>query len=165
MKKFGIIILLLSINFVAFSQYDTTPPYLKSKLLPAFKLLSVDSTVFTENVLDSSKQTIFMLFHPECDHCQQQLELILSMPEIAQKAILIMISGEEPLYKNRAFYKKNHLEKYGYIHLGKDFKYFFGGFFQPNTVPILAFYNKQRTFTLIKRGNAEKQFLLDALNK
>ena len=64
------------------------------------------------------------LFNPECDHCQQQLDLLLSIPQIKQSTQLIL-SSIETQEKNRIFYNKNHLGNYPYVYLGKDYKYFF----------------------------------------
>lgn len=163
MKNIAILIFIITGNFTSFAQYDTTAPYLKKKMIPDFSLLAIDSTVFTQSILKENRNTIFMLFHPECDHCQKQLELMLAMPQLEQSVELVLISGEEPLFKNRAFYNTNHLERFPYVHLGKDYKYFFGRFFQPNTVPILAFYNKKGEFVIMNRGDTKKKMILDAI--
>ena len=98
------------ISTLSFAQTDTTAPYLKTKLLPDFRLLTIDSVEFNQTVLDESKSTIIMLFNPECDHCQQQLDLLLSMPLVAETAQIIL-SSNETQEKNRIFYDKNQLGK------------------------------------------------------
>jgi len=160
-------ILLISILFsgIAVSaQADSTAPYMKTRTIPDFSLLSVDSVVFTQSVIDEKKSTIFMLFHPDCDHCQKQLQELLTIPELATSTNIIMLSIET-LQKNKTFYNTNHLEKYPFIHLGKDYKYFFGGFFRPTTVPVLVFYNKKRQFILINHGDTKKKMVLDAIKE
>ena len=52
-----------------------------------------------------------MLFNPECEHCQKQLELLLSIPEVTQFTQLVL-SSIEKFEKNLIFYNKFHLEKY-----------------------------------------------------
>jgi len=155
---------MLCCSTAVFSQYDTTAPYLKSKTIPAFSLYALDSVPFTQTVLAEHKNTIIMLFNPTCGHCQDQLELMLSMPEVAQSTNIILTSGE-PLGKLQVFYDKFHLEKYPLIHIGKDYKYFFGGFYQPKTIPVLAFYNKQKQLVYFNQGNVKKSEILDALKK
>jgi len=143
-------------------QYDTTPPYLKSKVLPSFTLLSVDSVAFTQSVVAEGKGTIMMLFNPECEHCQDQLKLLLSIPEVADSMNLIL-TATETLQKIKIFYDKFHLEKYPWIHIGRDHKYFLGGFYQPKTIPVLAFYDKQKQLLYFNQGSLKKKEILDAL--
>ena len=163
MKKIFALLFFMIISAAAFSQYDTTPPYLKTKLLPNFNLLPLDSsTVFNQSVLKEGQQTIVMLFNPTCEHCQHQLQLMLTMPEIIQSTNLVL-SSTETLEKLKTFYDKYHLEKYPLVHIGKDYKYFLGGFYQPKTIPVLAFYNAQKQLLFFNQGSLKKDQLLDAL--
>jgi len=164
MKKIIVSLLVMVCSNAAFCQYDTTAPYLKTKLLPGFNLLSLDSTVFDQSVLTEKNNTIIMLFNPECEHCQDQLKLMLSIPELVASTNVILTSTET-LQKIKIFYDKFHLENYPLIHIGKDHKYFFGGFYQPKTIPVLAFYNKQKQLVYFNQGNVKKKQILDALKK
>lgn len=161
-----VIIFFASLFFgtVAFSQYDTTAPYLKNKTLPNFSLLSTDSVAFTQNILAENKNTIIMLFNPECEHCQQQLRLLLTTKEVTQTANLLLTSTET-LRKLKDFYNKFQLQKYPWVYIGKDYKYFFGGFYQPKTIPVLAFYNKQKQLVFFNQGNVKKKEIVQALKK
>jgi hypothetical protein len=164
MKKSILFLVMIFCSGAAFCQYDTTPPYLKTKLLPGFNLLSLDSTVFDQSVLTEKNNTIIMLFNPECEHCQDQLKLMLDIPELVSSTNVILTSTET-LQKIKTFYDKFHLENYPLIHIGKDHKYFFGGFYQPKTIPVLAFYNKQNRLVYFNQGNVKKKQILDALKK
>lgn len=163
MKKLFVLFLGIIISTAAFSQYDTTPPYLKTKLLPAFKLVSLDSSaVFDKSVLKEGQPTVVMLFNPTCEHCQHQIQLMLTMPEFTQSVNLIL-SSTETLDKIKTFCDKYHLERYPMIHVGKDHKYFLGGFYQPKTIPVLAFYNAQNQLLYFNQGSLKKDQLLNAL--
>ena len=162
MKRIFLFIAVLFFCHTAFSQYDTTPPYLKNKFLPAFSLVSLDSVPFTQSVLTSGKKTIVMLFNPECEHCQNQLQLLLTIPEVTDSVNLIL-TATETLGKIKIFYDKFHLEKYPWIHIGKDYKYFFGGFYQPKTIPVLAFYNIHNQLVYFNQGNVKKKEITEAL--
>ena len=153
---------MLSAGLYAFSQTDSTAPYWKERTIPAFSLLDKDSLPFTQTVLKEDRNTIIMLFNPECEHCQKQLELLLSIPEVANSTELIL-SSIETIDKNNIFYKKFHLENYPFVHLGKDHKYLFGKYFRPTTIPVLAFYNKKKEFVLINQGNTTKKVIVKAL--
>jgi thiol-disulfide isomerase/thioredoxin len=164
MKKITAFLLTLFISIASFAQYDTTPPYLKTKAVPNFVLLNTDSVAFTQNVLTENKNTIIMLFNPECGHCQEQLELLLTLPEVTKTANLILATTE-PLKKIKNFYDKYQLQKYPWIHIGKDPKYFFGVYYKPRTIPVLAFYNKQKQFVYFNQGNVKKKEIIKALKK
>lgn len=164
MKKILLLILTVVFSTTLWAQYDTTPPYLRSKVLPNFKLVNLDSLAFDQTVLANGKKTIIMLFNPECGHCQDQLKLLLATKEVTDSANLIL-TATETLQKIKIFYDKFHLEKYPWIHIGKDYKYFFGGFYQPKTIPVLAFYNSGNQLIYFNQGAVKKQELLEALKK
>ena len=164
MKKIILFLCIFVFNKAAFSQYDTTAPYLKTRVLPNFNLLSLDSLVFNQTILKEKANTIIMLFNPECEHCQKQLEVLLSIPEITQSSQLIL-SSTETLQKIKIFYQKFSLDKYAMLHIGKDYKYFFGGYYQPKTIPVLALYNKQKQLIFFNQGNVTKKQVLKALKK
>jgi len=155
MKRLFLLFFLLT-SFTAFSQVDTTPPYLRTKLLPNFSLLTIDSVEFDQTILGEGKNTIIMLFNPECDHCQEQLKVLLSIPAVLENSQLIL-SSIETMEKNRIFYNKFHLEKYPFVHLGKDHKYFFGGYYRPNTIPVLAIYNQRKELLFFNQGNTKRK--------
>jgi len=162
MKRIVLLFFVLSTCLNSFSQTDTTAPYWKERLRPTFSLLDKDSIPFTQTALKEGRNTIIMLFNPECDHCQKQLELLLSIPEVANSTELLL-SSIETIEKNNVFYKKNHLENYPFVHLGKDYQYLFGKYFRPTTIPVLAFYNREKEFVLISKGNTSKKVIVDAL--
>jgi thiol-disulfide isomerase/thioredoxin len=164
MKKFVVFVFFIIAANNVFSQYDTTPPYLKDKLLPRFNLLTLDSTEFTPEKLKPGKHTIIMMYNPECGHCQTQMELFLSMPEVMKNAQIVLASTQ-PVYKIKIFCEKYNLTNYPNVYAAKDNSWFLGKFYQPKTIPVLAFYNKKNQFTFISQGNAGKEQILDALKK
>ena len=162
MKRMQMIFFILMIGFKGFSQYDTIAPYLKTKSLPPFSLLSIDSVAFTQNILDTGKNTLLMLFNPECEHCRNQMARFLSMPEFYGPNQLVLISIET-LEKTKHFYKRYHLRNYPFIHMGKDFKRFFISYFRAETIPVLAFYNKKNDLVFFKQGDASETEIQEAL--
>jgi thiol-disulfide isomerase/thioredoxin len=164
MKKIVLVTIVIFYSGMAFCQYDTTPPYLKEKLIPELNLLTLDSTFFSTKKLQAGKYTIIMMYNPECGHCQTQMELFLSMPEVMSEAQII-IASTLPIYKIKLFCEKYKLANYANIYPLKDNSWFLGKFFQPKTIPVLAFYNKQNQFTFISQGNATKEQILEALKK
>ncbi len=146
----------------SFAQYDTTAPYLKTKLLPQFSLLNTDSVLFTQTVLAPNKPTIIMLYNPECGHCKEQLELFLAMPEVIEKTQVVLASTQ-PLFKIKQFYQKYKLQQYPNVFAGKDYSWFLGKIYQPKTIPVLAFYNAHNQFSFLSQGSATKAQIIAAL--
>lgn len=162
MKKYCLLAIIVIAGITGFAQMDSTAPYFKEKHIPAFNLLSADSVLFTQNVLEKDKYTIIMLFNPECEHCQKETEMLLSMPELPQLVQIVMISVET-MQKNKLFYDKYKLQQYPFIHFGRDFKYFCLSYFNPGTVPILVFYDKKGQLLSLKQGNVKKEEILEVL--
>ncbi len=147
-----------------FAQYDTTAPYLKTKILPEFSLLNTDSTLFTQTVLANNKHTLIMLYNPECGHCQDQLQLLLATPQI-KDSVQIVLTSTQPLFRIKQFYEKYDLQQYPNIFSGKDYSWSLGKYYQPKTIPVLAMYNRQNQLSFFNQGSATKLQLLDALTK
>jgi hypothetical protein len=165
MKKLMSFITCCIFYTVAFCQYDTTPPYLKDKLLPRLNtLLTLDSAEFSPKTLKPQLHTIIMMYNPDCGHCQSQMELFLSIPEVMSQAQIVLASTL-PIYKIKAFGEKYGLAAHANIYMCKDNSWFLGKFFQPRTIPVLAFYNKENQFTFISQGNATKEQILNALKQ
>ena len=162
MKRLPLILFLLALACRGFTQVDTIAPYLKTKHLPTFTLVTLDSVAFTQDVLDTGKHTILMLFNPECEHCRNQMERFLKMPEFYGDVQMVLISIEN-LEKTRHFYKKYHLKNYSFIHIGKDTKWFFIRYFRAETIPVLAFYNKKNGLEFFKQGDADENEIREAL--
>jgi len=163
MKRIFLIIFSLAQYVVLFAQTDINAPYWKNKNIPSFKLVAAkDSMFFTDSNLQKNKITIFMLFNPECEHCQDQFKMLVSITELQQLA-QVVLATTETWEKIIAFGKKFEVEKYPFIKLCKDYKYTFGAFFQPKTIPVLAVYNKQGQFEFIKQGELKKKDLMPYL--
>ena len=162
MKRIILSFCILACFLPAFAQIDTIAPCLKTKTLPQFSLLSVDSVAFTQEVLDTGKHTILMLFNPDCEHCRKQLERFLAMPEFYGPVQLVMISIET-LESTRHFFKRFHLARYPFIHVGKDYKRFFIRYFGAQTIPVMAFYNKKKELAFFKQGDVDEYEIRKAL--
>jgi len=161
MKKILILLTVMGIGFYCCAQQPVSP-YLKTKKLPAFSLLNTDSVAFTQAILSKEKPVIIMLFNPECGHCKDQLALLLKMPEVTQSAQLVMATTET-LDKIKAFAESYNLSNYPSIFIGRDKRSFWGGYFQPKTIPVLAFYDKDGNFKKLLQGGSKKKEILEAL--
>lgn len=165
MKSIQLFILILLCGQICFAQTDTNAPYWKNKNIPAFRLVNIkDSAFYSETNLAKNKITLFMLFNPECEHCQQQFKMLVKLPRIKKEAQVVLASTET-WEKILTFYTKFEVGTYPFVTLCKDTKYTFGAFFQPRTVPVLAIYNKNGQFEYIRQGEIKKKEIETVLMK
>ena len=144
-----------------FSQTDSSAKYWKNKAIPAFTLLNLDSTKFNNAQMKPGKATIIMLFNPECEHCQDQFKLLVSIAEVTQAQVIL--TATETMDKIKIFNKKFEVAKYPFLHIARDDHFTFGPIYQPKTIPLLVFYNKQGQFVGIKQGEANKKEIVNWL--
>src|ERR1044071_8907941 len=97
MKKIFLIITTLLISFSGFSQIDSTlPQYRRFPVLPSFNLLLTDSiTYYTKADLPKEKPVLFMLFDPNCDHCQHEAEEILKNIDSLRNIEIVMVTNAD----------------------------------------------------------------------
>lgn len=171
MKNCLIIIgLLLIINADSYSQHnhqvDTVPaPAKRSKNFPPVKLLMPDSaTYFTKEKLAKNKPVFLMVFHPSCEHCQQEAEEITKNID-RFKGIQIVMSSMVPLSEMKPFTEKYKLAAFDNIIVAQDYSFFLPPFFQFNNLPFLAFYNKKKKLVSTFGGSLSVDKILAELRK
>ncbi|MDI9320328.1 MAG: hypothetical protein QM530_07635 [Phycisphaerales bacterium] len=151
----SLLLLVLANNSFAQSQKDTAAselPYLKYKSLPAFPIRMLDShSIFNTFNISKGEATVFIMFSPDCDHCEQLSKMITDSITAFDKVNLYLLSPM-PLYQIKLFALKNGLTKYRQIMVGQDFSYFMISFFKASTVPFIVVYDKEKQYiTTIKR--------------
>lgn len=128
-----------------FAQSDSTklPPYQRYPTLPPIQiLLSDSSTMYTKAQVPTGKPVLFMIFSPDCSHCQHETEeMIAHMDEL--KDVQIVMITFHPLWMMKDFINNYGLTKYPNIVVGKDIYYITTGFFDIHNIPYLAMYNKK----------------------
>ena len=161
--------LIITIPTIGYNQtnYDTLPPYLKTKLIPNFKVLECNSTKYdsvwiTNETLPKNKPIVFIYFSPECSHCEFETEEIKKHMDSLQNAFFIFVSYH-PIEKIKAFYDKYELAKYPNIRMGRDPKYFIPSFFRVEFTPFVALYNKQASFVKAYKQGADMTDLIGLL--
>jgi thiol-disulfide isomerase/thioredoxin len=141
--------------------YDTIAPYLKVKTIPNFSLQLPAGELLTQQNIIENKCTIIMLFNPECEHCQKLTQQLVKIAGV-KKSQLIMVTTE-PWEKIKKFEQQFKLKNFGFVKIARDEKYFFGVFYKPTTIPVLAFYNTAKQFIALKQGNITTQEIKDIL--
>ena len=130
----------------------TEPPYKKHPTLPPITLLLGDSaTKFTKENLPKKKPVFFLLFSPECSHCQHTTEEIIKHKEDL-KDIEIVMATLNPLWQMNEFVTKYNLKALPNVVVGKDFAYVLPAFYNIKNLPFMAFYNKKGDLISIYEG-------------
>jgi thioredoxin-related protein len=129
-----------------FSQADTSLIYLRFPTAPPFKIMKVpDSTSFTKDDLGKKKATLFMIFSPDCDHCQHETKELLYHIGLFKKVQIIM-SSHLSYSEIKKFYEEYKIADYPNITMGWDPGYFLGTFFHIRSFPALFLYDKKGNF-------------------
>ena len=132
-----------------------TPQYQKGSEMPAFKIRKLDSTtIFNTYDIPKGKPTMLMLFMPDCEHCQKQVErMIAGMDSISN--VQIYLFSPLPVFKIKEFYDKYHLADYKNIVLvGQEYEFFFASYYKATSVPFIAVYNHNKKLMRAFQGSA-----------
>ncbi len=150
----------------AFSQSDSTEPvYLKYPTLPEFTINKVtDSTDFTRDNLRKHRPVVFMIFSPECEHCQHETEkIIANIDQFKNKDIQLVMVTYLPYNEMVDFYKKYKIADYPEITMGRDGKFFFPVFFKVRNLPSFYIYDKKGKFVKRFEGSVNTNLITDLL--
>jgi len=143
-KKILSILLFIAISCTAFSQVDTAqPPFKRFPTHPPLQMLLSDSvTKYTKNDLPKKTPVLFMLFSPDCSHCQQTAEEMIKYKDDI-KDFQIVMTSLHPLWQMNAFIEKYRLKELENVVIGKDLFNIMPSFYNIKNMPFQAFYNKK----------------------
>jgi thioredoxin-related protein len=143
MKKNILLLVFSLISIFVFSQVNPEPPYKRFPTHPPLKLLLTDSaTIFTDKELKKEKPLFFILFSPDCDHCQKETEELINMID-SFKNIQIVMATTLSFEKMKWFYNQYQLNRFANITVGHDIDRILPTYYRISSMPFLAFYNKK----------------------
>ncbi len=151
----------------AMATVDTLPtaPYQRFPTVPPFKImLPNNATYFTKDDLPKKKAVMMMVFSPDCEHCQHEIEEIIKRID-EFKQVQIVMATLLPIERVQAFYMKYDLKRFDNIVVGKDANYLLPGFYNVHNLPFLAFYNKKKDLISVFEGNLGVTKILAELKK
>jgi thiol-disulfide isomerase/thioredoxin len=156
LKKFILLPLLLIVGAIAFSQVDSTAPvYLRFPTIPQFTVYKApDSTAFSRKDLQQRKPVVFMIFSPDCEHCQHETEALLANIDKFKDAQIVMITYL-PYEEMIQFYKNYKIADYPQITMARDTKFFFPVFFKIRNLPSIFVYDKKGDFKKSFEGSVK----------
>ena len=140
-------------------------PYQKYPTLPSFEILMTDSVkVFNTYHIPNGMPTLFMYFSPDCSHCVEQTQAMLSrIEELGDIRIYMITPLSLPAIKD--FEQKMGLGRYPNITIGKEFRHFFPAFYGISYVPHFAVYDRRKNLVGAFEGNISMNQLIDRLLK
>ena len=164
MRKIYILLIAIFITQICFSQADSTKPvYLRFPTLPQFSIYKAsDSTVFTRDNLQKRKPTVFIIFSPDCEHCQHETESLIANIDKFKDAQIVMVEylSFEEMVK---FYKIYKIENYPNIIMGRDAKFYLPMFFKIESLPAIYVYDKKGKFKQAFSGSVKIDKIAAAL--
>ena len=142
MKTVIILFVFVQVSILAFAQ-QTDPPYKRFPTTPPLKLLLTDSsTIFTEKQLKKNTPLFFILFSPDCEHCQKETEELIDKID-SFKQIQIVMATFMPVDKMKTFYDNYKLDRFSNITVGYDMQHILATYYRISYTPFLAFYDKK----------------------
>ncbi len=166
LKKICILFALALISFSGFSQKDSTkqkPVYLRFPTIPEFTIYKApDSTAFTRKNLKKNKNTLFMIFSPDCEYCQRETDMLLKDIGKFTNTQIIMVTYL-PYKEMIKFYHIYKIANYPQITMGRDTRFFFPVFFKVSNLPSLFVYDKKGSFKKAFEGDVKPDTILAEL--
>ena len=154
------------ISNAGFSQIDSAkekPIYLRFPTIPEFTIYKApDSTAFSRDELQKKKNTIFIIFSPDCEHCQHEAEMITQNIQKFRNTQIVMVTYL-PYSEMIKFYHIYKIAEYPQITMGRDTKFFFPVFFKVRNLPSIFVYDKNGNFKKAFEGDVKPETILAAL--
>lgn len=166
MNKILIFCAAIFISASAFCQTESAEeqaPYLKYPTIPEFTLYKApDSTAFNREDLQKKKNTIFIVFSPECSHCQHETEMLIQNIRKFRNTQFVMLTYL-PYNEMMDFYNHYHIGGYPQITMARDTKFFFPIYFKVRNLPSLFIYDKSGHLKKSFEGDVKPDTLLAQL--
>lgn len=142
---------------------DSIPAYQRIGVVPPFKLMVLpDSTAYTKEDLKKKKETIIMIFSPDCEHCIHSTEDLLKHYDLFKNVQIVM--GTPLSYDHiQKFYTDYHIAAYPNIKVGIDNTYFLGQFYNVHSYPAIFVYDKKGNFKEFFDGSVKWEKIAKAL--
>lgn len=146
MKKIWFICLLFIGFQSAKAQTDSLAVYKRFPTLPIFNLVKLpDSSSFTRDDIGRRKETMIMLFSPDCDHCIQATKDLLQQIHLFKGVQVIMVSSNS-YAMIQSFFRDNKLADHPNITMARDASFYLGTFYNLKQYPSVYLYNKKGKF-------------------
>lgn len=145
------------------STLEETPVYLRFPTIPEFTVYKApDSTAFSRKDLQKNKPVVFIIFSPDCEHCQRETEMLTKNINQFKGTQIVMITYL-PYDEMIRFYHNYKIGTYPQITMARDAKFFFPVFFKVRNLPSIFVYDKKGKFKKAFEGDVKPQTILAEL--
>lgn len=130
---------------------DANAPYLTDKNVPRFTLNLTNGKTFTNTQIPKTKFTCFIIFSPDCSHCQEEAAELTKNADKFKNVFFIWNSYKE-MPEIKAFATKYGLDNQSNVVVGKDPAFSIPVFFRPRMTPFVAVYEKGQFLKVYEQG-------------
>ena len=142
-------------SFAQENAVEEQPVYLRFPTLPQFTVSKApDSTHFTRENLKKNVNTVFFVFSPDCNHCQQETEAMIKSIKQFKNTQIVMVTYF-PWAEMMVFYKNFKIGNHPQIVMARDNNYFFPVFFKVKNFPSIYVYDKKGNFKKAFEGSVK----------
>ena len=132
--------------------------------IPSFNILLIDSTsIFNTKDIPIGKASILIFFSPDCEHCQQETSDILRKMD-SLKSVQFYFVSIDAMDRMRVFNEYYKINKYPNITIGRDYTYFFPGYFKDVSPPYSVVYDKYKRMRAVFKGASTATQLIALIN-
>jgi thiol-disulfide isomerase/thioredoxin len=120
--------------------------------MPSFVAKSVKGQILNKDYFSKKDPSVFIAFHPECEHCQYEAKSINEKQTALANTNIVMFTSANDSLTN-AFSKTYGLDSLKNVHVLSDSANTMRQLFAIKTMPTVIIYNAQNQ--LVKRYNGE----------
>ena len=151
---------LLSVCIVSFfatmtlsaqSNIDPNAPFLKDKNIPKFTLNLTTGKSFNNTQIPKTKYTCFIIFSPDCSHCQEEATELTKYAD-KFKSVFFIWNSYKDMADIKVFASKYGLDKQSNVIVGRDPEFSIPVFFRPRMTPFVALYANGQLLKVYEQG-------------
>jgi thiol-disulfide isomerase/thioredoxin len=141
---------------------DTLTAYEKNRNLPTFSLQRADSSWFHRSSL-KNKPVLILYFSPDCGYCQIETEDVIAKINGLRNLQIVMVTSR-PLEDMANFIAHYKLNRFKTIVVAKDHARFFSRYYDIQTTPFSALYDKEHKLVKVYKKGIDFTELINLVN-
>jgi thiol-disulfide isomerase/thioredoxin len=130
---------------------DPNAPYLKDNRMPAFSITGVDGKEITNKQIPKYKYTCFIIFSPDCPHCQKEATEIIKYATKFKNVLFIWDSFRD-MESIKKFAINYNINNQPNMIIGRDPNFTIPSFFRPRMTPFMALYLNGKLLKVYEEG-------------
>ena len=146
-----IVSLFATMHLSAQSNIDPNAPFLKDKNIPKFTLNLTTGKSFNNTQIPKTKYTCFIIFSPDCSHCQEEATELTKYAD-KFKSVFFIWNSYKDMADIKVFASKYGLDKQSNVIVGRDPEFSIPVFFRPRMTPFVALYANGQLLKVYEQG-------------